>query len=179
MADFRPFCARRTLLWTVIKNEPTRVRRWVSPFWNQYNQHFLLLKGDINLETSILLFLRFWVPFRAQKARKWQNTPFSALKGTQNLQKSKISKKWLLFFLHIIKAIGGGLGQNFRILLFSHMFISWKSGTRDFLQNWKIFPRCREPMSRSWGLRAKSEDFQWICIGKFAKYWLLETWKCL
>ena len=31
------------------------------------------------------------------------------------------------------------------------MFISWKWGVRIFLQNWKIFLRSREPMSRSWG----------------------------
>ena len=57
------------------------------------------------------------------------------------------------------------------------MFISWKCGIRGFLQNLKILNRSREPMSRSWMIFAKSEDFLWICIEKFTKYWLLEMRK--
>ena len=62
--------------------------------WRQNRSHFF----------EILLFWRFWVPFRAEKGGYfWHFRAFWALKGTQNLKKSKISKKWLLFFLHIIK----------------------------------------------------------------------------
>ena len=53
-ADFRPFRARRARLWTGIKIEPNWFRSWVSPFWNQYNQYFQLLKGENNLRTFIL-----------------------------------------------------------------------------------------------------------------------------
>ena len=49
LADLGPFWAQTTRLRTARKNEPLGVRRWVSPFWNQIKQDFLLTKGGIEL----------------------------------------------------------------------------------------------------------------------------------
>ena len=68
--DFGSFRARRTQLWTVRKNEPLGVRRWVSPFWNQNKQNFLLTKGGMNLyenaslvENTPMLQVHLWLPW--------------------------------------------------------------------------------------------------------------------